>query len=63
MHMPAEQAFWCLVAICDKYVRGYYSAGLVRDHVSLDLYGLIVPVAAAANYLLSHCALLMCQNM
>ena len=49
MHMPAEQAFWCLVAICDKYVRGYYSAGLVSEHVSLDLYGLIVPVAAAVR--------------
>ncbi|XP_054438671.1 TBC1 domain family member 10B isoform X2 [Pteronotus mesoamericanus] len=28
MHMPAEQAFWCLVQICDKYLPGYYSAGL-----------------------------------
>ncbi|XP_014210494.1 TBC1 domain family member 10A [Copidosoma floridanum] len=25
MHMPAVQAFWCLVAICDKYLMGYYS--------------------------------------
>ena len=29
MHMPAEQAFWCLVSICEKYLPGYYSAGLV----------------------------------
>ena len=29
MHMPAEQAFWCLVSICDKYLPGYYSPGLV----------------------------------
>jgi hypothetical protein len=29
MHMPAEQAFWCLVAICDKYLTGYFSPGLV----------------------------------
>ena len=29
MHMPAEQAFWCLVAICEKYVTGYFSPGLV----------------------------------
>uniref|UniRef100_A0A8C6TBB0 TBC1 domain family, member 10b n=1 Tax=Neogobius melanostomus TaxID=47308 RepID=A0A8C6TBB0_9GOBI len=28
MHMPAEQAFWCLVQICEKYLPGYYSAGL-----------------------------------
>jgi len=29
MHMPAEHAFWCLVSICEKYLPGYYSAGLV----------------------------------
>ena len=29
MHMPAEQAFWCLVSICEKYLPGYYSPGLV----------------------------------
>ncbi|RXM96433.1 TBC1 domain family member 10B [Acipenser ruthenus] len=28
MHMPAEQAFWCLVQVCEKYLPGYYSAGL-----------------------------------
>ena len=31
MHMPAEQAFWCLVAICEKYLQGYYSVGLVSQ--------------------------------
>ena len=25
----SQQAFWCLVQICDKYLPGYYSAGLV----------------------------------
>ncbi|XP_033697188.1 TBC1 domain family member 10B [Tursiops truncatus] len=34
MHMPAEQAFWCLVQICDKYLPGYYSAGL--EAIQLD---------------------------
>ncbi|XP_072921770.1 TBC1 domain family member 10A [Hemitrygon akajei] len=34
MHMPAEQAFWCLVQICEKYLPGYYSAGL--EAVQLD---------------------------
>jgi hypothetical protein len=34
MHMPAEQAFWCLVSICDKYLPGYYSAGL--EAVQID---------------------------
>ena len=28
MNMPSEQAFWCLVAICDKYIPGYYSPGM-----------------------------------
>jgi len=42
MHMPAEQAFWCLVSICDKYLPGYYSAGL--EAVQIDgevLFGLL----------------------
>ncbi|XP_053550398.1 TBC1 domain family member 10B [Bombina bombina] len=34
MHMPAEQAFWCLVQICDRYLPGYYSAGL--EAIQLD---------------------------
>ncbi|KAK2493193.1 hypothetical protein MC885_015725 [Smutsia gigantea] len=29
MHMPAEQAFWCLVQICEKYLPGYYSEKLI----------------------------------
>ena len=24
MNMPSEQAFWCLVSICDRYIPGYY---------------------------------------
>ena len=31
MHMPAEQAFWCLVQICEKYLPGYYSEKLVSE--------------------------------
>ncbi|XP_060112736.1 TBC1 domain family member 10B [Heteronotia binoei] len=34
MNMPAEHAFWCLVQICDKYLPGYYSAGL--EAIQLD---------------------------
>eukprot|EP00058_Branchiostoma_floridae_P020344 XP_002605834.1 hypothetical protein BRAFLDRAFT_84319 [Branchiostoma floridae] len=34
MHMPAEQAFWALVAICEKYMSGYYSSGL--EAVQID---------------------------
>ena len=29
MHMPCEEAFWCFVSICEKYLPGYYSPGLV----------------------------------
>ncbi|XP_062870040.1 TBC1 domain family member 10A isoform X2 [Trichomycterus rosablanca] len=34
MHMPAEDAFWSLVQICEKYLPGYYSAGL--EAIQLD---------------------------
>lgn len=34
MHMPAEDAFWCLVQICEHYLPGYYSAGL--EAIQLD---------------------------
>ncbi|XP_040272636.1 TBC1 domain family member 10A [Bufo bufo] len=34
MHMPAEQAFWCLVQICEKYLPGYYSEKL--EAIQLD---------------------------
>lgn len=37
MVMPAEQAFWCLVAICEKYVHGYYSAGLEALQLDGDI--------------------------
>lgn len=32
MHMPAEEAFWCLVAICQRYLPGYYNEGLVMNN-------------------------------
>lgn len=42
MHMPAEEAFWCFVSICDKYLPGYYSPGLEAVQVDGDvLYGLL----------------------
>lgn len=34
MHMTAEEAFWCLVMICDNYIPGYYSPRL--EAVKLD---------------------------
>ncbi|GFY65585.1 TBC1 domain family member 10A [Trichonephila inaurata madagascariensis] len=42
MHMPAEQAFWCLVAICEKYLPGYYSPGLEAIQIDGEiLFGLL----------------------
>uniref|UniRef100_A0A3Q3WR21 Rab-GAP TBC domain-containing protein n=1 Tax=Mola mola TaxID=94237 RepID=A0A3Q3WR21_MOLML len=38
MHMPAEDAFWGLVQICEKYLPGYYSPGLVRLHGDITKY-------------------------
>ncbi|XP_072227734.1 TBC1 domain family member 10A [Leuresthes tenuis] len=34
MHMPAEDAFWVLVQMCEKYLPGYYSTGL--EAIQLD---------------------------
>jgi TBC1 domain family member 10 len=28
MHLPAEQAFWSFVSICDKYLKDYFSPGM-----------------------------------
>lgn len=49
MHMPAEEAFWGLVQICEKYLPGYYSAGL--EAIQLDgeiLFALLRRVSAVA---------------
>ncbi|CAI9589187.1 unnamed protein product [Staurois parvus] len=49
MHMPAEQAFWCLVQICEKYLPGYYSEKL--EAIQLDgriLFALLRKVSAVA---------------
>lgn len=50
MHMPAEDAFWCLVQICEKYLPGYYSTGL--EAIQLDgeiLYALLRRVSPVAH--------------
>ena len=49
MTMPTEQAFWCFVSICDKYLTGYYSAGM--EAIQLDgniLMGLLKRVSPNA---------------
>jgi hypothetical protein len=46
MHMPAEQAFWCLVSVCHKYLNGYYSHGMQQLQLDGDiLFGLLKKVA------------------
>ncbi|XP_076876560.1 TBC1 domain family member 10A [Brachyhypopomus gauderio] len=50
MHMPAEDAFWSLVQICEKYLPGYYSAGL--EAIQLDgevLFALLNRVSPVAH--------------
>uniref|UniRef100_A0AAY4A6V9 Rab-GAP TBC domain-containing protein n=1 Tax=Denticeps clupeoides TaxID=299321 RepID=A0AAY4A6V9_9TELE len=50
MHMPAEDAFWGLVQICEKYLPGYYSAGL--EAIQLDgeiLFALLRRVSPVAH--------------
>ncbi|XP_015280812.1 PREDICTED: TBC1 domain family member 10A [Gekko japonicus] len=49
MNMPAEQAFWCLVQICEKYLPGYYSEKL--EAIQLDgeiLFSLLHRVSPVA---------------
>ncbi|KAF0301327.1 TBC1 domain family member 10A [Amphibalanus amphitrite] len=46
MHMPTEQAFWCLVSICKEYLPGYYGQGLERVQLDGDiLHGLVKKVS------------------
>jgi hypothetical protein len=49
MHMPAVQAFWCLVSISDKYLEDYYSPSMeVVQRDGLILQGLLKKVCPAA---------------
>uniref|UniRef100_A0A8D0LCD0 TBC1 domain family member 10A n=1 Tax=Sphenodon punctatus TaxID=8508 RepID=A0A8D0LCD0_SPHPU len=55
MHMPAEQEFWCLVQICEKYLPGYYSEKL--EAIQLDgeiLFSLLRRVSPVAYKHLSR---------
>lgn len=46
MNMPATEAFWCLVCICENYIPGYYAAGMEAIQVEGDvLFGLLKKVA------------------
>merc|ERR1712037_1013769 len=46
MNMPAEDAFWCLTAICDKYIPGY------RAH---PLHAGVVPMHLCAHITMAFC--------
>nr|BAA81906.1 HrPET-1 [Halocynthia roretzi] len=49
MHMPAEQAFWCIVAMCEHYLQGYFSPGLEAIQVDgLVMQGLLRKVSGVA---------------
>ena len=50
MHMPAEQAFWCLVSICEKYLPEYYSTGLVGVY-STQKYSLYLGTLKYSHYI------------
>ncbi|KAF2352589.1 Rab-GTPase-TBC domain, partial [Trinorchestia longiramus] len=53
MQMPAEHAFWCLRAICDKYLPGYYSHGLEAIQMDgLILYKLVKKVSPSVYKIL-----------
>lgn len=42
MNMPSEKAFWCLLNICERYIPGYYSAGMEAIQLDGDiLFGLL----------------------
>lgn len=66
MHMPAEEAFWCMVAVFDQYIPGYYSPGL--EVVQIDgniLQGLLELVQSPAYKHLEKCQIvpmLYCQE-
>ncbi|OQR76330.1 TBC1 domain family member 10A-like [Tropilaelaps mercedesae] len=54
MHMPTEDAFFCFVEICDKYLKGYYSPGL--ETIQLDgliLFGLLRKFSSQAHHQLT----------
>ncbi|XP_058877127.1 titin homolog isoform X2 [Acipenser ruthenus] len=42
MNMPAEQAFWCLVQISEKYVPGYYSPLLEGVHFDAQVFAALL---------------------
>lgn len=49
MHMPAVQAFWCLVSISDRYLKEYYSPTMeIVQRDGLILQGLLKRVCQPA---------------
>jgi len=50
MHMPAEDAFWCMAAIFQNYIPGYFSSGLETVQVdALIMQSLLKKVCPSAH--------------
>lgn len=50
MHMPAVQAFWCLVSVCDRYLPGYYARGLETVQRDGDMLEALLKRTCPAAY-------------
>lgn len=50
MHMPAEDAFWVLVQICEKYLPGYYSTGLEAIQVDGEILNALLRKVSPVAY-------------
>ncbi|XP_071850227.1 uncharacterized protein [Apostichopus japonicus] len=57
MHMTAEEAFWCFVQICDRYLTGYYSPGLEAVQVDGEVLHALLKKVLPATYkhMRKHC--------
>lgn len=38
MHLPPEEAFWCLVQICEVYLPGYYGPQMEAVHLDAEVF-------------------------
>lgn len=56
MHMTAEEAFWCLVMICDRYIPGYYSPKLEAVQMDGAIFGGLLDKSAPhiAKHMKTH---------
>lgn len=50
MQMPAEQAFWCLVQICERYLPGYYSPEMEAIQLDGEVFVALLKKVCPAVY-------------